>query len=148
MFHECISVRKHPKTKTKVASIPDDTIVLHRILTSLGRREGEVKVGGRGGGRWREKGKEEEGERRTGGGTRGGGSGERMGEEMKGEGEEDKMGVKLREGTDGVPHSVSESADHMTYLTESVSESADHMTYLTESVRGSTDHVLPHKMCQ
>ena len=65
-FHESISVRKLPKTKTKVASIPDDTIVLHRILTSVGRREGEVKVGGRGGGRWREKG--EEGERRTRGG--------------------------------------------------------------------------------
>ena len=67
MFHESISIRKLPKTKTKVASVPDDTIVLHRILTSVGRREGEVKVGGR---RGREKG--EEGERRTGGGIKGG----------------------------------------------------------------------------
>ena len=50
VFYESISVRKLPKTKTKVASIPDDTIVLHRIFTSIGRREGEV--GGRGGGRW------------------------------------------------------------------------------------------------
>ena len=83
VFHESISVRKLPKTKTKLASIPDDTIVLHRILTSVGRREGEVKVGGRGGGTWREKG--EEGERRTGGGTSGS-SRERMGE-VKGEGE-------------------------------------------------------------
>ena len=60
MFHESISVRKLPKTKTKVAPIPDDTIVLHRVLTSVGIREGEVKerwgkVGGRGGGRWRER---------------------------------------------------------------------------------------------
>ena len=47
MFHESISVRKLPKTKTEVASVPDDTIVLHRILTSVGRREGDVKVGGR-----------------------------------------------------------------------------------------------------
>ena len=54
VFHESISIRKLPKTKTEVASIPDDTIVLHRVLTSVGRREGEV--GGRGGGRWREKG--------------------------------------------------------------------------------------------
>ena len=76
-----------------MVSVPDDTIVLHRILTSVGRREGEVKVGGRGGGRWREK-----GEGGGGRGTRGGGSGERMGEEMKGEGEEDKIGVKLGEG--------------------------------------------------
>ena len=52
VFHESISVRKLPKTKTEVASIPDDTIVLHRVLTSVGRREGEVEVGGRGGGRW------------------------------------------------------------------------------------------------
>ena len=63
MFHESISVRKLPKTKTKVASIPDDTIVLHRILTSVGGREEDINVGGRGGGRWREKG--EEGERRA-----------------------------------------------------------------------------------
>ena len=54
VFHESISVRKLPKTKTEVASIPDDTIVLHRVLTSVGRREEEV--GGRGGGRWRKKG--------------------------------------------------------------------------------------------
>ena len=74
VFHESISVRKLPKTKTEVASIPDDTIVLHRVLTSVGRREGEV--GGRGGGR----------ERRAGGGTRGGGSRERMGEEIEGRG--------------------------------------------------------------
>ena len=50
VFHEGISIRKLPKTKTEVVSIPDDTIVLHRVLTSVGRREGEV--GGRGGGRW------------------------------------------------------------------------------------------------
>ena len=69
VFHESISIRKLPKTKTEVASIPDDTIVLHRVLTSVGRREGEVggrgggrwegevgEDGGRGGGRWREKG--------------------------------------------------------------------------------------------
>ena len=82
VFHESISIRK---TKTEVASIPDDTIVLHRVLTSVGRREGEVgergggrwegevgeggrerwgKVGGRGGGRW-------EGEVGEGGGRRG-----------------------------------------------------------------------------
>ena len=47
VFHESISIRKLPKTKTEVASVPDDTIVLHRVLTSVGRREGEV--GGRGG---------------------------------------------------------------------------------------------------
>ena len=52
VFHESISVWKLPKTKTEVASIPDDTIVLHRVLTSVGRREGEV--GGRGGGRGEE----------------------------------------------------------------------------------------------
>ena len=70
VFHESISIRKLPKTKTEVASIPDDTIVLHRVLTSVGRREGEVG----------------EGERRAGGGTRGGGSRERMGEEIEGRG--------------------------------------------------------------
>ena len=64
VFHESISVQKLPKTKTEVASIPDDTIVLHRVLTSVGRREGEVEVGGRGGGRW-------EGEVGEGGGRRG-----------------------------------------------------------------------------
>ena len=69
VFHESISIWKPPKTKTEVASIPDDTIVLHRVLTSVGRREGEVgeevgKVGGRGGGRW-------EGEVGEGGGRRG-----------------------------------------------------------------------------
>ena len=47
VFHESISVRKLPKTKTKVATVPDDTIVLHRILTSVSRRERKVKVGGR-----------------------------------------------------------------------------------------------------
>ena len=62
VFHESISIRKLPKTKTEVASIPDDTIVLHRALTSVGRREGEV--GGRSGGRW-------EGEVGEGGGRRG-----------------------------------------------------------------------------
>ena len=60
MFHESISVRKLPKTKTEVASVPDDTIVLHRILTSVGRREVDVKVGGRGGVRWEGEGEEGE----------------------------------------------------------------------------------------
>ena len=60
MFHESISVRKLPKTKTEVASVPDDTIVLHRILTSVSRREGDIKVGGRGGARWEGEGEEGE----------------------------------------------------------------------------------------
>ena len=60
MFHESISVWKLPKTKPEVASVPDDTIVLHRILTSVGRREGDVKVGRRGGVRWEGEGEEGE----------------------------------------------------------------------------------------
>ena len=54
VFHESISIRKLPKTKTEVVSIPDDTIVLHRVLTSVGRREGEWKgeVGEGGRERW------------------------------------------------------------------------------------------------
>ena len=60
VFHESISVWKLPKTKTEVASIPDDTIVLHRVLTSVGRREGEV--GGRGGEGGRERWGKVEGE--------------------------------------------------------------------------------------
>ena len=80
MFHESISVRKLPKTKTEVAFIPDDTIVLHRVLTSVGRREGEV--GGRGGGRW-------EGEVGEGGGRRGRkGRGGQEGRQQRENGEE------------------------------------------------------------
>ena len=92
VFHESISIWKLPKTKTEVVSIPDDTIVLHRVLTSVGRREGEV--GGRGGGRW-------EGEVGEGGGRRGrkGRGGQEGGQEEEAaeKGEEDKMGVKLRD---------------------------------------------------
>ena len=94
VFHESISIRKLSKTKTEVASIPDDTIVLHRVLTSVGRREGEVEVGevGEGGGRRDRKGR---------GGQEGGQEEEAAEREwarrLKGEGEEDKMGVKLRD---------------------------------------------------
>ena len=83
VFHENISIWKLPKTKTEVASIPDDTIVLHRVLTSVGRREGEV--GGRGGGRW-------EGEVGEGGRER---WGEVEGEGI-GRGEEGRRGDKRR----------------------------------------------------
>ena len=40
--------------------------------------------------------------------------------------------------TDGVhvPHSVSESADHMTYFTESVRRSVNHLTYTYPTVSG------------
>ena len=47
MLHQSFSVRKLAKTKTKLAAIPDHTIVLHRILTSVRRRKGDVREGGR-----------------------------------------------------------------------------------------------------